>query len=124
MSKVIELRKAILSYLKSIHPRVYFQIAPEGAAFPYLVYDLPNSTDDAVMERFVLEVDGWDNSKDTTAVETLMDSVDKELHRKTVILINSISATFYRESRLSLLDDDPRIRRRKYVYQVRTHGEG
>jgi hypothetical protein len=122
MIKVIELRKAILSFLKAKHPRVYFQVAPDNAVFPYLVYDLPNSSDDGVMERFILEVDGWDKSKDTTSIETLMDSVDKELHRKTVILADAISATFYRENRIPLRDDDPGILRRKYVYQIRTHG--
>jgi hypothetical protein len=123
MSKIVELKKAILSFLKAKHPRAYYQAAPKSATFPYLVYDLPNSTDDGVMERFVLEVDGWDKSKDTTVIETLMDSVDKELHRKTVILADAISATFYRENRIPLRDDDPQICRRKYVYQVRTHGE-
>jgi hypothetical protein len=121
--KVIELRKAILSFLKIKHPRAYYQAAPDNAAFPYLVFDLPNSTDDGAMERFILEVDGWDKSKDTIAIETLMDSVDKELHRKTVILADAISATFYRENRIPLRDDDPKLCRRKYVYQVRTHGE-
>jgi hypothetical protein len=120
MIKVIELRKAILSYLKGKHPRVYFQDAPETATFPYLVYDLPNSSDDGSLERFVMDIDGWDDSKDTTALETLMDSVDKELHRKSVMLQN-MAVTFYRENRLSLTDDDPRIRRRKYIYQIRTH---
>lgn len=127
MVKVIELKEAILSHLKSKHPRVYHQSAPKNAGFPYLVYNLPNSTDDGVMERFVLEIDGWDKSKDTTAIETLMDSVDKEIHRKTVIISDAntaISATFYRENRIPLRDDDPQICRRKYVYQVRTHGEG
>lgn len=121
MVKVIELRKIILASLKAKHPRVYFQAAPADAVFPYLVYDLPNSFDDGSMENFTLDVDGWDNVSDTTALETLMDGVDKELHRKTVIIAGQISATFYREHRLPLTDDDPNIRRRKYVFQVRTH---
>jgi hypothetical protein len=120
MSKIIELRKSIHSLLKSVHARVYFQNAPDNATYPYLVYDLPNSIDDGLMERFVLEVDGWDQSKDTTTIETLMSNMDAEMHRK-VVVVNGIAMIFYRENRLSLIDDDPRIRRRKYVYQIRTY---
>lgn len=131
MIKVAELRKFINAYLKTIHPnilvdgksnsRVFFQHAPDDAVFPYLVYDLPSSIDDGSMERFILDIDGWDNAKDTTAIETLMDSMDNGLHRKTIMIGTEISATFYRENRLPLLDDDPRLSRRKYVYQIRTH---
>jgi hypothetical protein len=123
MIKTVELRKAIQASLKSIHTRVYFQHAPDNAVYPYLVYDLPNSTDDGLMERFVLEVDGWSNSKDTNEVETLMDSMDKELHRRVVIVNGELALILYRENRLAPIDDDPRIRRRKYVYQIRTYGE-
>jgi hypothetical protein len=122
MIKTVELRKAIQASLKSIHARVYFQHAPDKTTYPYVVYDLPNSTDDGLMERFVLEVDGWDDSKDTNGIETLMNSVDSKLHRKVLVVNGELALIFYRENRLSLPDDDPRIRRRKYVYQIRTYG--
>jgi hypothetical protein len=131
MIKVIELRKVINAYLKTIHPnvvvdgesksRVFFQKASDDAVFPYLVYNLPNSADDGSMDRFILDIDGWDVSTDTTAIETIMDSVDKGLHRKTVMIGTEISATFYRENRIPLTDEDKRISRRKYIYQIRTH---
>lgn len=121
--KTVELRRIITTALLQVHPRVYFQVADEKADYPYLVFDLPNSMDDLSMEQFVLDVDGWDApvGGDTMALETLMASVDTVLHRKTV-LVNGLSATFYRENRLPLLDDNKQIRRRKYVYQIRTHG--
>jgi hypothetical protein len=123
MIKVIEIRKVIKAALKSIHLRVFFQDASDDAVFPYLVYDLPDSIDDGSMEQFVLEVDGWDQilpGQDTEALETLMDSADKSLHRKTFSVNNELAMTFYRDNRLALIDDDKRIRRRKYIYQVRT----
>ena len=121
MIKVIEIRKIINIALKNIHPRVYYRTAPGTAVFPYLVYDLPNSTDDGTLEQFVLDVDAWDTSSgDTTGLETLIDSADKSLHRKTITVGDNLAVTFYRETRLTLTDDDPNIKRRKYTYEVRT----
>ncbi|MGJ9381531.1 tail completion protein gp17 [Salipaludibacillus sp. CF4.18] len=122
MIKVIELRKIIKTALKSIHPHVHYQSAPDGSDFPYLVYDLPNSIDDGSLEQFVLDVDAWDvpANGDTTTVETLIDSADKALHRKTITVNNELAVTFYRENRLPLTDDDPKIKRIKYTYEART----
>jgi len=122
MIKVIEIRKIIKTQLKSIHPRIYHSSAPDNATFPYLVYDLPNSNDDGTLEQFVLDVDAWDlpAGGDTAALETLIDSADKSLHRKTFTINDDLAVTFYRENRLTLTDDDPNIKRRKYTYEVRT----
>ena len=121
MIKVIEIREIIQTALKFVHSRVYFESAPDTAVFPYLVYDLPNSNDDGTLEQFILDVDAWDTSSgDTTGLETLIDSADKSLHRKTITVDDNLAVTFYRENRLTLTDDDPNIERRKYIYQVRT----
>lgn len=133
MIKVIEIRKIIVSALESAHPRVYYRKAPKKiedpdnpgsyipTPFPYLVYDLPNSNDDGTLEQFILDVDAWDMSDgDTTTVEILIDSADKSLHRKTFTVDDNLSVTFYRDNRLTVEDDDPSIKRRKYIYEVRT----
>jgi hypothetical protein len=123
MSKIVTLRSVINSALKSIHPRIYYQSAPDDAVYPYLVYDLTNSIDDLSLEQFVLDVNGWDapTNGDTLPLENLMANVDSALHRKTKV-IDDMAVTIYRDNRLSLLDDDPRIRRRQYTYEIRTFG--
>ncbi|MED4016997.1 hypothetical protein [Sutcliffiella cohnii] len=130
--KMIKIRQYISELLELVHPdveidgekhpRVHFQHADDDSIYPFLVFDLPNSYDDGSMENFVLEIDGWDNKSDTIPLETLMGEVDKELHRHTVVF-DDVGMTFYRENRLSLTDPDTRLRRRKYVYQIRVHGE-
>lgn len=137
MSKIIEIRKAINSFLKSKHPnvivkgesrqRVFFEVAVDDAPVPYLVYDLPNSfTLDESTETFVLEIDGWDApaNGDTTALETLMSFVndgEDGLHKK-VIIVNGIGMVFNLENRLPLRDDNRLIRRQKYKYEIKTYG--
>lgn len=116
---MIDLRKIIQGQLKSIHPRVYFQMAPETATFPYLVYDIVNIYDDGEgFQQVTLDVDGWDNSAETTALETLMKNVNQTLNKKTFVSGNS-TVTFYLENKLPLTDEEVTIKRRKYTYQGR-----
>jgi hypothetical protein len=121
MIKVIELRTALQTLLKTVHARVYYQTAPDTAVFPYLVFDLPNSVDSGTLENFILDIDFWDDDTNTTALETLADSVDIILHRKTLLITDKMCMAIYRDNRLNVSDDDPRIRRRRYTYQARTY---
>ena len=121
MIKIIELRTAIQALLETLHARVYFHDVPDDATMPYLVFDLPNSIDSGALENFVLDVDGWDANSDTTALETMMGTVDDGLHKKTILVTDKIGIILYRENRLGGEDDDVRIKRRKYIYQARTY---
>lgn len=114
-----ELRTIIQGQLKAIHSKVYFQSAPTTAAFPYLVYDIVNIYDGGEGHQIVtLDVDGWDNQEDTTALETLMKSLNTGINKKTAVEGNT-TVVFYLESRTTITDDDPSIKRRKNTYQGR-----
>ena len=115
---MIEIRKAIQMQLKTVTQRVYFQKSPEPVAFPHIVYDIPNYRSDGEgLNRMVLDVDGWDNSTDTTALEVLMAEVVKALDKKT-LYGNKVYATFYLENRISIAEDDANIIRRKYIFEA------
>lgn len=119
---MIDIRKLIQAELKAVHPRVYYQVAPETAVFPYVVYDMPNTYDDGeALQTIVLDVDGWDDEENTTALETLMTNVNDRLNKK-VLRGSDFAIALYLENKLTLIDDDPRIRRRKYTYQGRKIG--
>jgi len=118
------LRKLIHPYLKSIHPRVYFQDAPDDAQFPYLTYDFTQITNDGEeFETVALDVDGWDMPAggDTTALETLMQTVNDALNKKT-LTAEGLAVTFYLDRKIPLRDDNPAIKRRKYIYEARLFG--
>lgn len=126
---MIELRKLLQAYLKTIHPRVFFQTAPEPQSYPYLVIDFPNLYDDGESSSMVtVDIDGWDAPADgdTTALETMMavvngngDIVNPTGLNKRTLASDTLKASFYLDRKIPLTDPDPRIRRRKYVYQVR-----
>ena len=134
MIKMLELRKAIRNQFESafagLPVKLYYQKAPEKATLPYLTFDIVNSTDDGTLERFVLDVDGWDSKEDTTALETLMYDIDFLLHRRTFYILNTenvfipeqqLAITFYRENRLTFDESEKRLNHRRYIYQIRTH---
>ena len=115
-----ELRRLLQAYLLTVHDRVYYQLAPEDAVYPYLVIDFPAAYDDGEWTQTVsVDVDGWDipADGDTTVLETLMESVRTGLNKKT-FLSSELGATFFIESRLALQDDDKRIKRRKYIFEA------
>ncbi len=118
------LRKVLYPFLKAIHPRVYFQVAPDDAQFPYLTYDFTQITNDGEeFETVALDVDGWDMPAggDTTALENLMESVNDALNKKTLTAEN-LAVTFYLDRKIPLRDDNKDIRRRKYIYEARLFG--
>jgi len=118
------LRKLLHPFLKSIHPRVYFQIAPDSAEFPYLTYDFTQIINDGEeFETVALDIDGWDMpvGGDTTALETLMQTVNDVLNKKT-LTAEELAVTFYLDRKIPLVDDNPAIKRRKYIYEARLFG--
>lgn len=131
---MIDLRKILTNYIKYIHPRVYFQNAPEDAIFPYLVYDFPNiGSDGELQEIIVVDIDGWDRpgNGDTTILENLMAKVNGNGDlmlptglNKRLLIADRIAVSFYLESKIPLIDEDPSILRRKYTYQARLFNKG
>lgn len=116
---MIHLRREIIQLLRQYHDRVYFQKAPNNIAFPYVIYDFPNSFMDGDQEVFNLDIDIWDNKDDTTELEQMASSIWKGLNRYRH-LDEDIQFSIYRENRLPPLDEDEKnIKRRKLIFQVR-----
>jgi len=112
---MINLRKALHPYLKNLYDRVYFQQAPDTAQLPYIVYDITSILDDGEGTQIVtLEIDGWDNAKDTTALENMMETINQI--NKTVITTDDLSVVFYLEGKYGFIEDDTKYNRRRYSY--------
>lgn len=114
---MIEVRKAIYTYLKTLYVRVYFQQAPEVVVFPYVIYDLPSSFSDGEGgEIITLDIDGWDSNttRDSTIIENLMATINN-IDKKT-LTTDEIALTLFLDNKIPLLDDDKNIHRRKYIY--------
>ncbi|WP_423408021.1 hypothetical protein AABM38_20465 [Heyndrickxia sp. MSNUG] len=112
---MLEIRKLLHSKLKAIHPRVYFLRAPETAVFPYLVYSFELTNLEYGLNLLTLDVDGWDNAADTTALEAMMDSVHSSF-KEANIVSDKLYVHFHTDRRLALTDDDPALNRRTNIY--------
>lgn len=130
MIKILSIRKAIVQIIdENTSFKLYYQRADEHAAFPYLTFDISNSTDDGTLERFLMDIDGYGNTTNTTALETMMNDVDALLHRRqftvyeTSLPDNPVAMMFtiYRENRLTFDESDRNVYRRRYIYQIRTY---
>jgi archaellum biogenesis ATPase FlaH len=117
---MIDIRNVIVNKLKTIHPRVYFLKSSSTASFPYLVYDVNITNLEDGLQLVTLDVDGWDNVSDTTALEQLMDKVKDTLNTQTVI-VDKLAVTFYLDRMTTLVDDDPTLNRRKYIFEGRLY---
>lgn len=124
MSKIVELRKSIVTLLKPEHPKIYYEIAPANIPYPIVVYDLPNAFgSDESTEIIVLHVDVWDAPADgdTMPLELLAEKLNAALNKQ-VFRVNGMAFSFHRDTRLPLTDPDKRLRGRRLIYQVRTFG--
>ena len=126
---ILELREEIQTFLETLGYEVHYQHAPQTATFPYIVFDLVDSTDVETREDFNLEVDVWDNIQNTTRLETLVGNIDGDgdiqsptgLNRKLIFTDNNMSAKIYRTNRLSLPEPDITLRRRQLRYDIQTY---
>ena len=128
---MLEIREALNTYLKNLHPRVYFQAAPEKAAFPYVIYDLPSTfCDGEATEVITIDIDGWDQNTlaDTTTIETLMKTMNGKKDEvtgqptgfdKATIITADFAIIFYLENKIPIIDPDPTIKHRRYIYMGR-----
>jgi hypothetical protein len=114
---MINIRTQVQSYLTEKHSRVYYQVAPDNAIYPYIVYDIVNIFDDGENTQLIsLDIDGWDDESNTTALETLMQTID---FNKLVLTSDDLSVIFYLENKIPLRDDEEKLNRRKYTYTGR-----
>jgi hypothetical protein len=125
MIKMLEIRKALMTLLREANlVEVHYQKPSEKANYPYILLDISSSIDDGTLERFILDVEGIGQGPSTVELETMMDTADKALHRKSITISKlgrELVMSIYRENRLTFDETDKRLFRRRYTYQIRTH---
>jgi len=115
-----ELIKAVLDLIGGVSPRLYYDVAPEGAVYPYIVFRFPTSATEYQREDFLLDISIWDKQLDSTAVETLATSINNILDRAKIHTAQ-VTTSIYLDGRYTLPDPDTMIRRRLLRYTCKTY---
>ena len=119
---MMDLLTFIYNQIQSVYNKTYFEKAPQGTEYPYVVYHMPNTSEVEVREDTVLEVDIWTNTGDIVELETITDNIDKKLNR-----LSNLDANFqckiYRDNpyKLNIPDEDPIIDRRRLRYNIKLY---
>jgi len=118
---MIELREVIQQLLKSVHQSVFFHSAPSKIQYPYIVYDMEIYDLGEDVWLVTMEVDGWDDDKDSESLETLLSNINDQLN-KTSIVTKNFAMIVALERIMPLSDEkDKTINRRRYVYEGRLY---
>ncbi len=116
-----ELIKFVYQELSAVGT-TYLEKALQGQSFPYITMTFPNSQELDPREDFILEVNVWDYSTDTTTLEGLTTQIEDRLHYKKHISTSDKIVTYiYRVNRLMIPDPDVNIRRRMIRFTCKTY---
>ena len=124
-----ELKKIVQGFLKSVHPRVSFQNAPEKGVYPYIVYKITQIPDDGEGLRTpIVDIYIWDSPSDgdATVLETLVESINGNgdiinptgLNKK-ILSNGATTAVFYLDRVLPPDEDEKRLKYRVCAYGVK-----
>ena len=120
-TKTNELKKLIQTKLKTLCTNAYFEIASDSALYPHVVFSFKTiDLGDLSRQDYTLDIDVWDKSKSTTAIDTLCDNIESLLQAQNLPQ-TTILPTFYLIDRKSVIDQDKDIKHRVIRFQVQNY---
>lgn len=116
-----DLKKLVQEKLKTVGTNVYHERALDDAMYPHIVFNFERiELGDLSRQDYVLAVDVWDKSQDTTTVDSLADSVENLLQAENLPQ-DHVLPTFYLIDRKNLIDQDKDIRHRLVRFQIQNY---
>lgn len=124
---MLKIQEYLTKELSKISPRVYFKDAKTDAIFPYIVFNLPNSTNpETDSEVVVLEINIWDYSRDgydaSKGVEIITSRIEEFLKFNRHLGDDHLFI-FSKRNRLTLRDPDRNIERRQLRYRIKYYNK-
>lgn len=125
MSKTPELKDIIYSLLIQSQGEAYYEIASDQAVYPYKVFTFDNmNLGNSGRDDIMLVVDVWNKETGTGAASTeadsMCDKIEKDLH-----LTNAPNGTsfptFYRDSRITVPDEDKSLKHKQMKFLIQNY---
>ncbi|WP_300766989.1 hypothetical protein [uncultured Acetatifactor sp.] len=98
----------------------YYEEAPEGAAYPYMVFSARRLTEDAGQQVYTLEVNAWDQHPYYSRAEGMMDVLEGKLHRCNYMTEGHLIRIF-KGARQNIPDSDKTIKRVREQFEMRVY---
>lgn len=120
-TKTNDLKKLIMTQLKTLTSNVYYEIAADNALYPHIVFSFKMiNLGDLWRQDYTLDVDVWDKGQSTTRIDSLCDEIEKLLHMQNLPQTD-ILPTFYLIDRRSIIDEDKSIKHRLVRFQIQNY---
>lgn len=130
MSRTAELQHLVQSKITSLYHEgttpvayaAYADEAPDGAAFPYVVYNINSFAFEDVRDDITLEIDIWDEYPNYSRVELMADNIEAEftgnaVHNDTATILPQ----FFRYIRTKVPDPNKKLKRVQLKVQIQNY---
>lgn len=122
MSRTAELQHIIQAKIQSLNYVGYADEAPDGAAYPYVVYNLGSWTYEDARDDIVLDMDIWDYGANYQRVEAMADNLEAEFNCEAVHGYGSgVLPQFFRYLRSKVPDTDKNIKRINLKIEIQNY---
>ena len=116
-----DLKILLKTKLSTITQNVYHEQADDDALYPHIVFSFRTiDLGDLSRQDYILEIDVWDKGTDTTAIDSMADSIENLLQAENLPQEN-ILPTFYLIDRKAILDSDKDIKHRLIRFQIQNY---
>lgn len=122
MSRTAELQHIIQAKIQSLNYVGYADEAPDGAAYPYVVYNLGSWTFEDARDDIVLDMDIWDYGANYQRIEAMADNLEAEFNCDAVHGYNlGVLPQFFRYLRSKVPDTDKNIKRINLKIEIQNY---
>ncbi len=98
----------------------YYEAAPAEADYPYLVFSTQRVSDDGVKLNYILEVNAWDQHEYYSRAESMLDVLEKKLHRCN-LAAGRFFIRIFRGRRQNVPDPDRTIKRVREQFEMQVY---
>ena len=95
----------------------YYEEAPAGAEYPYMVFSAQRLSDDDGKQIYSLEINVWDQHEYYSRVERIMDTLEKKLHRCNY-MTDKFLIRIFRGRMQNVPDQDKTIKRIREQFEL------
>ena len=80
--KTAELRDTLKALFETLTKRkAYYLEAPQGAEYPYIVFEPSRVTSESGIDKYDLEVNIWDSYATVSRIDAIMDTLESEIDK-------------------------------------------